>query len=170
MACPKFYFSYTVEPAFKQRISQGPIRQAEPLPALQRGNLMWGTLTMVLEKLKSQGKKGSDSGISQSRKLQQALGLDPQKRGGAVTRTQEMESVRGGWHCGRAALEPCRHPERRCCPQQDWVHRADEAGQNHNQKQSEHEKCPNLTLCPPPHLPPALPLAEPARSPSVWRA
>lgn len=49
---------------------------------------MWGTLTMVLEKLKSQGKKGSDSGISQSRKLQQALGLDPQKRGGAVTRTQ----------------------------------------------------------------------------------
>lgn len=121
-------------------------------------------------KAEKPGKKGSDSGISQSRKLQQALGLDPQKRGGAVTRTQEMESVRGGWHCGRAALEPCRHPERRCCPQQDWVHRADEAGQNHNQKQSEQEKCPHLTLCPPPHLPPALPLAEPARSPSVWRA
>ena len=46
-----------VEPVFKQRISQGPIRQTEPLPAIQRGNLMQGTLTMVLEELKSQGKR-----------------------------------------------------------------------------------------------------------------
>lgn len=46
-----------VEPVFKQRISQGPMRQTERLPAIRRGNLMWGTLTMVLEELKSQGKR-----------------------------------------------------------------------------------------------------------------
>lgn len=85
-----------------QRIRARPIRQAEPLPAIQRVNLMWKDLTMVWEMLKSSGVgEGSDPGISRSRKQLLAWDWTHKRR----CHKQTKETVKGSQNCAEAVQE-----------------------------------------------------------------
>lgn len=116
------------------------------------------------------GKKEVIRGLARAGSCDQPRDYTNKKRGGAVTRAQEMDSARGGWNYGWVALERCSHQEKSHCPARPG---STEKTQGLPQPKAEAEgrgEAPQpLPLpCPPISLQGLL-LAEPSQSPNVCR-